>query len=242
MDLIDVQDDGAVRVVTLDDPATDNALHAATVAALERAFEVPRAIRAVLLRGRGDVFCSGADRRTLGAVARRELEPADAGLVRGLLKAPVPFVAAMEGHAVGGGLAVGLCADVAVLARESRYGCTFMDLGFTPGMGTTALLEDLVGPALAREMLLGGEALRGDALAAAGVRHVVPRAEVWARATELAARMADKPAAALRALKRALAERRLARHERARLVEALMHEICFADPEVRERLEAIHEG
>ena len=55
--------------------------------------------------------------------------------------------AAGEPIKIGGGFALGLCADVILLARESRYGCTFMNLGFTPGMGTTSLLEHVLSTA-----------------------------------------------------------------------------------------------
>ena len=50
------------------------------------------------------------------------------------------------------------------LARESRYGCNFMDLGFTPGMGTTRLLQAAVGPYVAAEMMLGAKYFRGAEL------------------------------------------------------------------------------
>lgn len=238
MGLIETFDEGPVRILSWRDGATKNALNQRSVGALIDALRPPAHARVLVLRGLPDVFCSGADPATLAAVARRELEPADEALVPALLACPVPLIAAMEGHAVGGGLAVGLCADLALLAEESRYGCSFMSLGFTPGMGTTALLEEVMSPAMARELLLGGELRRGRELARAGFNHVAPRAELWDRALELARRVGDKPRAALRALKRTLSESRRERLARARTTEALMHEICFADPEVRARLEA----
>ena len=92
-------------------------------------------------------------------------------------------------------------------------------------------------PAMAREMLFGGEAKRGSELARAGFNHVLPRAEIWPRALEIARRFAEKPRRALTCLKRVLGESRRARMERARTVESLMHEVCFGDAEVLARLE-----
>ena len=64
-----------------------------------------------------------------------------------VLDLPILVVAAMAGHAIGGGLALGLCADIILLSRESRYGASFMNMGFTPGMGITKLLEHVMSPA-----------------------------------------------------------------------------------------------
>ncbi len=92
-----------------------------------------------VVRGLPDVFCAGGDRQVLLDLAEGNLAPYDLELTRTLLELPVPTIAAIEGHAVGGGLVFGLACDMVVLARESRYGSNFMDLGFTPGMGTTRL-------------------------------------------------------------------------------------------------------
>src|SRR5581483_7175690 len=102
-----------------------------------------------------------------------------------LLDFPLPVIAAMEGHAVGGGFALGLCADIVVVATESRYGATFMNMGFTPGMGTTRLLEHVLSPAMAAEMLFTGEHKKGSFFE--GRCAVLPRAELLAHAMSIAA-------------------------------------------------------
>jgi len=193
--------------------------------------------RVCLLRGLPEVFCAGAPRELLLRLADGELAPTDIVLSERLLDLPVPVVAAMEGHATGGGLALGLCADVALLARESSYGCSFMNLGFTPGMGTTSLLEEAVGPYLAREMMLGGQYFRGRHLEGRGnLNYVLPRDKVWGKAQAVARRMADKPRHALELLKRHLSARRRQRFQAAKTAEAQMHSVCFAHPETRQRI------
>ncbi len=190
-----------------------------------------------LLRGLPKIFCAGAPKELLLRLADGELAPTDIVLPEQMLDLPVPVIAAMEGHAIGGGLALGLCADVVLAARESSYGCSFMSLGFTPGMGTTSLLQDAVGPYLAREMMLGGQYFRGSHLENRGnLNYVLPREKVWPKALAVARKMADKPRYALELLKRQLSVERRQRFQAAKTAEAQMHRICFDNPETRQRI------
>ncbi len=228
MGLIDIRDDGPVRWVRLAD-GRHNALTEPMVAAITDALELPGATRVVVLAGTRAIFCSGADPDVLAGLTAGAVEPTELVLPRVVLGAEVPVVAAMTGHAIGGGLVLGLCADVVLFAAESRYGATFMNHGFTPGMGATRLLEKVMRPALAHELLLGGEPWRGAALARHGVANVWLRNEVETRAEELAWRIADKPRSAVVRLKRELARPWQEAFEAAHPVEARMHRACFAE-------------
>jgi polyketide biosynthesis enoyl-CoA hydratase PksI len=150
---------------------------------------------------------------------------------------PIPTIAAMAGHAVGGGLIFGLACDLALLGRESRYGCSFMNMGFTPGMGTTQLLARSVGEHRAAEMMYGGQFFKGAELVGSGVNYVLPRAEVLARALELAQRIAEKPRGSLVLLKRTLSLPKRLAFEQARTLESMMHEISFGQPETAALIE-----
>ncbi|MCR9161394.1 MAG: polyketide synthase [Nannocystaceae bacterium] len=229
MGLIDIEDDDGVRVITMLDVEHANALTPAMARALETAMQAPQSVRAIVLRGRGECFSRGASEDVLRGLHAGDIAPAELTLPRALLGADVPVIAAMEGHAIGGGFVLGLAADMVLLARESRYGATFMDLGFTPGMGATCLLERAMSPVQAYEMLLGAEPKRGATLSGHGFNAVLPRAEVWPRALELASRLADKPRRALVLLKDALAGPWRERFEAAHAHEARMHTTCFAE-------------
>jgi len=102
--------------------------------------------KALVIHGLPDVFCAGADKKNLLALCDGAVHVKDLAVSRRLLEVTCPVIAAMEGHAVGGGLMLAVCCDMVIAARESRYGASFMELGFTPGMGCTRLLEELVGP------------------------------------------------------------------------------------------------
>ena len=195
-------------------------------------------IKVVVLTGLPDVFASGAPKELLEMLARGEVVPSDIVLSKTVLDLPVPSVAAMQGHATGGGLALGLCADVVIFAKESRYGASFMNMGFTPGMGITRLLEHVLSPAIAHELLYTGEFRRGSSFEArSGVNYVLPRAEVLPKAFDLAARIAEKPRGALVTLKRALSLGRRQAFEQTRTLESMMHEITFSQDDVRRRIE-----
>lgn len=222
--------DGVARVA-MRDVAGRNMLGEAFVGglieALGRAAADPEA-RVVVLEGLPDVFCAGAPPELLDDLRAGRAAPADLTLPRLLLDLPLPIISAMAGHAVGGGLCLGLCADIVLMARESRYGANFMDLGFTPGMGATALLEHALSPAVAHELLYTAELRRGDAFAGAGgINYILPRAEVVPQAIDVALRIAAKPRACVELLKRSLSVPRRRRYEAALTLETLMHTITF---------------
>src|ERR1051325_9999850 len=129
-----------IAVIRMQDAPRRNALSVQMVEALREALASAgqdERVRAVVLAGLPDYFSTGASEDILLDIVERRLSPADLTLPLWMLDVPVPTIAAMEGHAVGGGLALGVCADIVLMANESRYGCTFMKMGFTPGMGTT---------------------------------------------------------------------------------------------------------
>lgn len=221
--MVEVRDDArGIRHIRL----LQHALEPELVARLVEALQIPESVRCVLLLGGPDVFCSGASEELLAELRAGTMEPTELLLPRDLLDVPVPVVGAAEGHAVGGGLALLACCDIAYLARESRYGAAFVDLGFTPGMGSTELLEHFLPPALAWELLLTGRPATGAELAPHWP-HVLPRAEVEGRAKELCWSLADKDRAVTGLLKHTLAGRRRASFERARTTESLMHRLTF---------------
>lgn len=235
---LEVDGDG-VAVFAMRDAAGKNALSFAIVEEIEhRCAEIYRdeRIKVVILAGLDEYFCTGANREVLEQVLAGKISPRDLLLPRFLLDIPVPLIAAMSGHAIGGGLALGICADITLVARESRYAANFMNYGFTPGMGTTRLLEYLLGPAAAHEMLLTGRAFPGAHFEGkTGFNYVLPRKDVLPKAMDLAARLAEKPRLSLTTLKVALSSRKRELFEAARNSEVLMHQLTFPLPDV-ERL------
>ena len=237
-------DDGVVELAMRDE-AGRNAMSEPFVHALSARLKEAALIgdaKCFVLTGLPDIFSSGASFDMLVGLSKGELEPTDIVLPKLVLDLPVPVIAAMGGHAVGGGFALGLCADVVLMARGSRYGATFMGMGFTPGMGATELLLHVMPPSLASELLFTGEAKKGSWYEGrTGVNAVVPRAEVEGRAMQLAARIAEKPRASLEMLKRTQSLPRRQAFERTYTMETLMHRVSFAQGDLVARIAAVHD-
>lgn len=206
----------------------------ATIHADERA-------RVLLVEGGDSYFSAGGSReRLLADSPESAVMDYVAALPHLILSLPVPTIAVMAGHAIGGGLAFGLWCDIPILAEESLYGTNFMALGITPGMGSTIVLEEAVGAPLARLMLFSGRLFTGRELRQSGgplAHAIVAKEQVYKHALAIAQEIAEVPYQSLRLLKQTLAARRRALLESVLPGEREMHSIVFARPEVRAHLD-----
>jgi polyketide biosynthesis enoyl-CoA hydratase PksI len=194
-----------------------------------------RECRVAMLTGLPEYFSTGATREALQDIASGKLAPTELILGRRLMSLPMPVIAAAEGHAIGGGLALMMSCDLAVIAEESRYGANFMTMGFTPGMGTTRLLEYAFGPAMAHELLYTADLWRGTRFVnSRGINGVLPRQDVRQHVLLLARAIAEKPSANLQRLKRVLSLPKRQAYEEAITQESLMHEISFASLDINQ--------
>jgi 2-(1,2-epoxy-1,2-dihydrophenyl)acetyl-CoA isomerase len=207
-----VEQDGPVLRLTLDRPDKRNALSDAMVAGLIDAVDAAgrdEAVRAIVLAGHGDHFCSGADivarnapgggRPRVGSIQRRLPSQAHR-LIPLLLSVQVPVVCRVQGWAAGIGCQMALAADFTVVAHDARLWEPFSERGCTPDSGATWLLPRLAGVARARRMLLLGEALTGAEAAEQGVVHEAAGtspADLDAAVEALATRLAGGPTVAL---------------------------------------------
>jgi 2-(1,2-epoxy-1,2-dihydrophenyl)acetyl-CoA isomerase len=180
--------DGVLRV-TFDDAERRNALDDEAVAAfsatLDRA-QRDEAVRALLLTGANDDFCSGFDivarnagsgeRPRVGAIQRRLPSQAHR-LVPQLFELQVPVVAAVRGYAVGIGMQMALASDFVVAARDATFWEPFGTRGMTPDSGAAWLLPRVVGPLRARRLLLLGQRLSGADAESWGVVHACVTAD-----------------------------------------------------------------
>lgn len=206
------QPDGIVDVVELSRPDVRNALDRATIRQLRALIANADTERAAayVLTGRGTVFCAGGDlkeRRTMSAPEVRGLRREIVDLIGALARAPLPFLAAVNGDAWGGGFELALACDFIIAADDARFGLPEIDLGVIPGGGGTQTLVRLGGLALAREVVLLGRVLSSQEALAAGIIHqVVPREQVVPAAVALAEKLSSKPRLAMRQARTALVD------------------------------------
>jgi enoyl-CoA hydratase/carnithine racemase len=231
-------DDGvaSLKIATDEQPYFEEWFIPALRDAVEK-LTADKSVRSVIIEGGERYFSAGASREML---LSRDAQTTDwrtsPSIPRLILAIPVPTVAAMAGHALGGGLILGLWCDITILAEESLYGANFIALGITPGMGATAVLEEAVGASLARELLFTGRLVKGRELKVLGgpLAHAfVPYAEVRSRAISIAREIAEIPREALLLLKESLAGRRREIFARATKEEQEMHAALFAQEETR---------
>jgi polyketide biosynthesis enoyl-CoA hydratase PksI len=229
-----------IGVLSMHDEEGKNTLSPLFVSELERAIGAIGQYadtKVIILKGTPEIFCAGADRSTLANFVNGQLKPTEITLPRVLLGIPVPVIAAMEGNAVGGGFALGLCADMIIISETSRYGCNFMNMGFTPGMGTTKLLENVLSPIVAYELLYTGELRKGrDFRKHAAFNAILPKGEVFAKAMKMAVRIAEKPKSSLELLKSALSLPKRRCFEETITLETMMHQVSFADAVVKKKV------
>jgi 2-(1,2-epoxy-1,2-dihydrophenyl)acetyl-CoA isomerase len=203
------RDDGVLRL-HLDRPDRRNALDEAMVATLVSEIDAAgqdEAVRAILVTGEGEHFCSGFDivgrnaegapRPRVGSIQRR-LPTQAHRLIPAVCTTQVPVVVAARGWVAGIGLHLAAAADFLVVADDARLWEPFAQRGFTPDSGGTWLLPRLVGLARARELLMLGRELSGTEAVEWGLAHRAgPGPEVDGEAEALARRLASGPTVAL---------------------------------------------
>lgn len=205
--------DGAVGILTLNDPKTLNALTPDLLGALTAAIgemTADPAIRALVLTGAGRGFCSGQNLKA------GELFPQ--GLMAGVMEhywpafealreCRVPVVVAVNGVAAGGGCSLALAGDMIVAARSASFIQVFSRIGLVPDLGSSWLLPRLVGRQRALEMMMLNEPLPAETARDWGmVREVLDDPELLPGAMALAKRLAEGPTRALVATRRLIDE------------------------------------
>jgi len=188
---------GPVALVTIDNPPM-NALSSALLEELEAELDALDAnddVRAIVIRGAGErAFVAGADIKEFPALR----EGSSGGPARGLHRlghrmdaARTPFVAAIRGFCLGGGLELAMCCDVRICADDARLGQPEIKLGLIPGGGGTQRLPRLVGLGRAQLLNLTGEFVDAETAYVWGlVEKVVPVDELESAALEVAGQIA----------------------------------------------------
>lgn len=205
--------DVGVAVITIDRPEVRNAIGLATVEGLHAALAEIEASDAavVVLRGEGDrAFVSGGDLKEFGEL-RTKADGVDmASRVRDVLdrlaSLPIPVIAALNGHALGGGAETAVAADIRIAADDITIGFNQVDLGVMPGWGGVERFTQLVGRSRALIAITTGERYAAAEAQRIGlVDLVVPRAEFDERWQAVAMRMASTAPGTTRAIKAVVA-------------------------------------
>jgi enoyl-CoA hydratase/carnithine racemase len=204
-----------VADVRLNRPDKRNALDPAMFAALNEAGEAikaDRSVRVVVLSGEGASFCAGLDFGSFQAMAggERTAERSPAGAITTVpegrithngqqaawvwQEVPVPVIAAVHGHALGGGFQIALGADIRIVHPDTKLSVMEVKWGLTPDMCATVLLPRLVGIDVAKELTFTGRVFSGEEAGRLGLATRVsttPLDDALALAAEIAAKSPD---------------------------------------------------
>jgi len=198
--------------------------------------------KVMILQGLESVFSGGAEKQTLMDLCDGKIVVKDLILSERLLNTEFPVIAAMQGHAMGGGLVLALCSDIVIAARESRYGAVFMSMGFTPGMGTTTLLQGLFGAFIANEMMYTAKRFRGSELEkkATNINYILAKDNVLKKARDIALQISEKNVKSIYLLKYTLSAPKRKLLIDARLQEDMMHKISFKFGETKKIINELY--
>ena len=202
--MVDLELDQGLAVITIDRPHARNAIAPHTMDQLEKAIDAAEGSLALVIRGAGDrAFVSGGDLKELSTLRTEDQAVAMASRMRSicdrLADFPGPVIAALNGHAFGGGAEVAVAADIRVAADDIKIGFNQVSLAIMPAWGGAERLADLVGRG--RALLLAGSGAVLDAAEAQRVGLidvVVPRSTFEDSWRSVARSLAVAPAAEIK--------------------------------------------
>lgn len=247
---VDRHPDGVV-LLRLDVAQRRNAMTedlTAAWAATMSALAADRDVRCVVVTGEGSAFCAGGDLSWLAASAEMTPDQLRSRMLPfyrtwlAIRDLEVPTVAAINGPAVGAGLALALACDLRYAAPEATLSMPFTSLGIHAGMASTWLLPEVAGLAVARELLLTGRVLDGSEAVAYGlVNRTFPAAELRAQTLSVARTIATRAPIATRLTKVALSSGGHASFEAALAWEAVAQPLTMATEDLQEGVRAARE-
>lgn len=206
MELVHVNIDGPVALLTINRPAQLNALNKETISSLSSSLDALRennAIRVLVITGAGEkAFVAGADIKEFvhfnAAQGQALSAEGHQTLFDKVAHFPKPVIAAINGYALGGGLELALAAHIRLAASSAKLGLPEVTLGLIPGYGGTQRLTQIVGKGVALELMLSAQMIDAKrALAVGLVNHVYELEELQQEALSLANRIASNAPSAV---------------------------------------------
>ncbi|MBL8214817.1 MAG: SDR family NAD(P)-dependent oxidoreductase, partial [Bryobacterales bacterium] len=238
--------DGVVLLTMRDEAGRNTFTEALSQGLIEAFGHVGRtpSIKVLVLTGYGHYFACGGTRDALLAIQSGAARFTDSRVTSLPLECEIPVIAAMQGHGIGAGWAMGLFCDGVLHSEESIYHSPYLQYGFTPGAGSTLVFPYHFGSALGRDILVSAREYKGRELRGFGAgMTVLPRAEVLPRALAAAHHLAGESRESLLQWKREQARPLRERLEATFAAEVAMHEKTFVgSDEVRAKIEATYGG
>lgn len=213
MGFVDYEVKGNYAVITINREQALNALNSEVLDDLDKVISGIDldTVRAVVLTGAGEKsFVAGADIGEMSTLTKAEGEAFGKkgnDIFRKIETCPIPFIAAVNGFALGGGCEISMSCDIRIASESATFGQPEVGLGITPGFGGTQRLARIVGPGMAKQLIYTARNIKADeALRIGLVNAVYPAEELMAQAEKMASTIAGNAPIAVRACKKAINE------------------------------------
>lgn len=234
--------DEGVLTVTFNRPEVFNAMNAESVAEWNQIvdeIEQDTCIRAVVLVGAGNrSFVAGADiarMQNFTSIEGRNFMLAGQKVLLKIEKSAKPYIAAINGYALGGGLEIAMACDIRLAADTATMGQPEILLGITPAWGGSQRLTRLVGKGIAKEMVFTGERITAQRAYELGLVNAVhPKEQLLAEAQKFAKKLAGLPPGAMALCKEAIEIGYDMNNHDANCYETMVCGLAFGQPEQRE--------
>ncbi|MBO4374488.1 MAG: enoyl-CoA hydratase/isomerase family protein [Lachnospiraceae bacterium] len=228
-------------VITINRPEALNALNSAVLDELDKVVSGidTNEVRAVILTGAGEKsFVAGADIGEMSTLSKAEGEAFGKkgnDVFRKIETSPVPFIAAVNGFALGGGNELAMSCDIRICADGALFGQPEVGLGITPGFGGTQRLARLVSPGMAKQLIYTARNIKADEAYRIGlVNAVYPLSDLMAEAEKLASTIAKNAPIAVRNCKKAVNDGLQVDIDKALVIEEKLFGDCFESYDQKE--------
>ncbi len=237
-----------VGIITLNRPDALNALNTVTLSELSTSIdelEEDSDIKVVIISGSGKAFVAGADIKEM-----KDMTPLEAkkfstrghDLLKKIENSRLPFIAAVNGHALGGGCELMMACDIRIAAKKSKIGQPEINLGVLPGFGGTQRLPRLVGTGRAKELIYTGKIIEAEEAHAMGlVNQVVDMEKLMDEVLKLAHMIASKSALIIHWIKSVVNTGINMDLEKACSLEKTIFSLCFSTHDQKEGMTAFLE-
>lgn len=201
-----VEKEKGIASIFLNEPESSNSLSQKIKEGLMDALvelEADQETKAIILSGKGKVFCGGGDLRTMGpeisSIEMKERMDITTKIFLQIYNMNKPVIAAVQGYAVGAGFSLALAADILFAEEDAKFGLVFNKVGLIPDAGAHYFIKKVVGPWKAKELIWTGAMITAEEGERLGfVNRVVPKGESYESAYKFATEIATGPVNAFR--------------------------------------------
>lgn len=238
--LVDRSDNGVVTL-TLNRPTRKNALSSELVVELNDAIrDITRDadVRCVILKGAGGCFCSGGDLgpamsgQKVSVIDQQQNMSEYGNMINAIVRCPKPFIAEVEGYAIGGGLSLALACDLIYAGKSAQMSSNFTHVGVSPEMGSLEFLSQSIGMYRAKELWYSARRVSADEAYDMGfVSRVIDDDKLDAETKAMADHIATLPRVALTTMKRCLNSHEYSNLDSILALDPSNTPLCLSDEE-----------